>query len=152
MVSKSRSHAVSSKKHVCKLVLVQNKNSTTNHIGDETDDVSEEEVYAKPVKDISMETYTLQKLVMLGDNSIIADTDFVKIGEFSYRQFEQQTIRKLDNAVKDTEISFNLVSSIAVISAKGVTIGNSMQITVLAGEKWRKELSDGCLRIGSKST
>ena len=106
--------------------------------------MSEGEVYAKPVKDISMETYTLQKLVMLNDNSIMADTDFSKISEFNYPQFELQTIRGLNNAVKDPEISFNLVSSTAVISAKGFTIGNSMQ-------KSRKELSNGCLRIGSKS-
>ena len=101
VVSKLRLHAVSSKKHVRKLVRVQSKESTTNRVGDEADDVSEEEVYAKPVKDISMETYTLQKLVILGGDSIIADIDFFKIGEFSYRQFEQQMIRRLDNAVKD---------------------------------------------------
>ena len=138
VVSKSRSHAVSSKKHVRKLVRVQNKESTTNRVGDEADDVSEEEVYAKPVKDVSMETYTLQKLVMLSGDSIIAVTDFFKICEFGYRQFEQQTIRRLDNAVKDPEISFNLVSSIAVISAKGVTIGNSMQIMVEDFSCWGK--------------
>ena len=93
---------------------------------------------AKPVKDISMKIYTLQKLVMLDDNSIIVDTDFVKI---DYRQFEQQMIRRLDNAVKDTEISFNLVPSIAVISAKGISISiacKSWLKTFLAGENWRK--------------
>ena len=104
VVSKSRSHSVSSKKHVGKLVPIQNQKSATNRIGDEADDVSEVEAYAKPVKDISLETYTLQKLVMLGNDSIIGDTDFVKIGEFGYRQFEQQ-IRRLDNVVKDTATS-----------------------------------------------
>ena len=73
VVSKSRSHSVSSKKHVGKLVPIQNQKSATNRIGDEADDVSEEEAYAKPVKDVSVETYTLQKSVMLGGDRIIAD-------------------------------------------------------------------------------
>ena len=71
-----------------KLVPIQTKKSTTNCVGDQADDVSEEETYTKPVKDISLETYTLQKLVMLDNDSIIADTDFGKIREFSYRQFD----------------------------------------------------------------
>ena len=73
VVSKSRSHSVSCKKYVGKVICVQNKESTTNRVGDEVDDVSEEEASAKPVKDVSMETYMLQKLVMLGGDSIIAD-------------------------------------------------------------------------------
>src|SRR5437667_928454 len=73
MVSKLRLHLVSSKKYVGKVIRIQNEQSTTNRIGDEVDDVSEEEAYAKPVKDVSMETYMLQKLVMLEGDSIIAD-------------------------------------------------------------------------------
>ena len=61
-----------------KLVPIQTKKSTTNCVGDQADDVSEEEAYAKPVKDISMEIYMLQKLVILGGDSIIADTGFSK--------------------------------------------------------------------------
>ena len=72
------SYSVSSKKHVLNVIHVRNKESTTNRVVEEGEDVSEAEAYAKPVKDISMEIYTLQKLVMLGGNSIIADTGFSK--------------------------------------------------------------------------
>jgi hypothetical protein len=135
---KTRPKAVEKTRRVGKPVSARNKPPTTNRVEDEGDDVSDEETYAKPVKDVSNETYTLQKLVMLSGDSIIADTDFIKLGEFGYRQFEQQTIRKLDNAVKDTEVSFELVSGTAVVSAKGVTVGNSLQIMIEDCSCWQK--------------
>ena len=36
-----------------------------------------------------------------------ASSQISKIGEFGYHQFEEQMIRRLHNAVKDIEISFN---------------------------------------------
>jgi hypothetical protein len=138
VASKTRPKAIEKKKRVGKPLPDRNKQATPNRVEDAADDMSEEEVYAKPVKDISMETFTLQKLVMLGGDSIIADTDFVKLSEFGYRQFEQQTIRKLDNAVKDPETSFELVSGTAVVSAKGVTVGNSLQIMIDECSCWVK--------------
>ena len=84
VVSKLRPHSVLSKKRVGKRVPVQNKESTTNRVGDEADDASEEEAYTKPVKDISMKTYTLQKLVMLGSDSIMADTGTISSVDFHF--------------------------------------------------------------------
>ena len=78
VVSKSRSCSVSSKKYVRNVIRVQNKESTTNCVVDEADDVSKAEAYTKPVKDISMEIYILQKLVMLSGDSIITDNSFSK--------------------------------------------------------------------------
>ena len=88
MTFKSRQVAISSKNLVGKLVFNQNNRSITNRVEDEANEVSEEEAYAKPVKDVSMKIFILQKLIMLSGNSIIADTDFVKFEEFDYHQFE----------------------------------------------------------------
>ena len=44
--------------------------------------MSEDEEPSKPFKDISLETYTLYKSVMLGDITVIGDMDFLKNKEF----------------------------------------------------------------------
>lgn len=56
---------------------IPNKRSTINRIPDEPEHVSVGEVLIKPVKGIPLETYTLQKLVMLSDNMVPSDSDII---------------------------------------------------------------------------
>src|SRR5437667_6380673 len=57
-----------------------------------------EDLELEPVRDISGQTYSLHKSVMLGDTIIVADTDFLTYKEFDYRQFDTYNIRKLNDA------------------------------------------------------
>ena len=55
---------------------------------DVEEDTEEDEPAPRRVKDISQETYTLHKSVIVGETSIVGDTDFLKLAEFSYIEFE----------------------------------------------------------------
>ena len=86
----------------------------------------------EPVRDISGQTYSLYKSVMLGD------TDFLTHEEFDYRQFETYNIRKLNDAAEKGKFSFDYVSGTATIMAKGVRICDNITITVEDNHSWKK--------------
>ena len=92
----------------------------------------------EPVRDISGQTYSLHKSVMLGDTVIVGDTDFLTHEEFDYRQFETYNIRKLNDAAEKGKFSFDYVSGTATIMAKGVRICDNITITVEDNHSWKK--------------
>ena len=70
------------------------------------------------VLDVSQKEFTIARCCMLGSTPIMEDTDFVKLGEFSYRGFETTSIRKLDKAVAQAaKTGFEWDSGLATISA-----------------------------------
>ena len=138
VVLDSKSDANPSKKHGRNGTTVQSKHSSKSRVPDEPEAMSEDEEPSKPVKDISLETYTLYKSVMLGDITVIGDTDFLKHKEFDYRQFETQAIRKLDKAVSDDKCGFEYESGSALIGTKNVPAKHSMLITLEDNFCWAK--------------
>ena len=122
----SKSDTNPSKQHGRSNSTVQSKQSSKSRVPNEPEVTSEDEEPSKPVKDISLETYTLYKSVMLGDIMVIGDTDFLKHSEFDYRQFETQAIRKLDKAVSDDKHGFEYISGSPLIGAKNISIKYSM--------------------------
>jgi hypothetical protein len=130
VVLDSNSDANPSKQHSRSNSIVQSKHSSKSRVLDEPEVTSEDEEPSKPVKDISLETYTLYKSVMLGDITVVGDTDFLKHKEFDYRQFETQAIRKLDKVVSDDKRGFEYVSGSALIGAKNVLVKRSVLITL----------------------
>ena len=117
VILNSKSDANPSKKHGRNDATVQSKRPFKSRVPDESEVTSEDEESSKPVKDISLETYTLYKSVMLSDIMIIGDMDFLKYQEFDYRQFETQVIRKLDKVVSDDKHGFEYISGSALIDA-----------------------------------
>jgi hypothetical protein len=107
-----------------------------------SNDDSQEEVEAlevlEKVKDVSREVFTLMKCCMLGSKAVIEDTDFITLGEFSFRQFETLAIRKVDKATQDAKNQFEWKSGQAVISAKGVRICDQLSIAVEDESGWKK--------------
>ena len=138
VVLDSNSDANPSKQHGRSNSAVQFEHSSKSRVPDGPEVMSEGEEPSKPVKDISLETYTLYKSVMLGDITVIGDTDFLKHKEFDYRQFETQAIRKLDKAVSDDKRSFEYVSGSALIGAKNVPVKHSMLIALEDNFCWLK--------------
>jgi hypothetical protein len=138
VVLDSKSHPNPSKKHGRNDTNVQSTHSSKSRVPDEPEVIPEDEEPSKPVKDISLETYTLYKSVMLGDITVLSDTDFLKHKEFDYRQFETHTIRKLDKTVSDDRRGFEYVSGSALIGAKNVPVKNSMAITLEDNFCWAK--------------
>jgi CBS domain containing-hemolysin-like protein len=103
---------------------------------EDAEDVDDSE--PEPVKDISNETYSLHKSVVLRDTVIVGDTDFLKHEEFDYHQFETYNIRKLNDAAEKGKFTFEYVSGTATIMAKGVRICNNITITVEDNHEWKK--------------
>jgi len=76
---------------------------------------------------------------MLGSTPIMEDTDYVKLGEFSYRGFETTTIRRLDKVAQVAETGFEWESGLATISARGVPMRDYyLPIAVEDETGWKK--------------
>jgi hypothetical protein len=125
-------------KRVSKPASRQTKHSETNHISDHLEDEDDSEPTPVRVKDISQESYALHKSVLVGDTVIVGDTDFLKYGEFDYRQFEIYNIRKLDVASKKGGYEFEFMSGTATISAKGIRVMDNVVIDVEDVMGWLK--------------
>jgi len=136
--SKSPKYNSNRNKRVSKRASNQNKHSETNHISDDSEDEEDDEPDRVPAKDISQETYTLHKSVMIGETVVVGDTDFLKHEEFDYRQFETHNIRKLDDAAKKGTYEFEFTSGTATISAKGVRVMDNIVIAVEDNHSWKK--------------
>jgi hypothetical protein len=129
-------------------------NSAVNHVTkikikgfvhpDDADSIpaSDDEVVIVPapevVIDVSGYTYTLQKCCMLGEVAIWEDTEFHKLNEFSYRQFDTMAIRKLDRAVLDSKTNFEWVSGQVTLCAKNIAVKNQLKINVEDDICWKK--------------
>ena len=90
------------------------------------------------VKDVSNEIFVLQKSCMLGTMAVVEDSDFVRLGKFSFRQFETSAIRKLTKASEEAKVTFEWMSGKAVISSKSMRIADSLSIEVEDENCWRK--------------
>jgi len=119
-------------KRVHKPTPKENRHSKRNHAPDDEEDDEDDEPEPVPVKNISQETYTLHKSV------VVSDTDFLKPEEFDYRQFETHNIRKLDDAAQKGGYEFEFTSGTATISAKGVRVMDNIVIAVEDNHSWKK--------------
>jgi len=94
------------------------------------------------IKDVSDIEFIVTHCFMLGSRPVLEDTDFVKLGEFNYRQFETLAIRKLDKAALDAKVDFDWESRQAVISAKIIVIHDHLKFNVEADSEWKKIARD----------
>jgi len=125
-------------KRVHKPTSKENRHSKTNYVPHDEEDEEDDELEPVAVKDISQETYTLHKSVMICETVVVGDTDFLKHEEFDYRQFEMHNIRKLDDAAKKGGYEFEFTSGTATISAKGVRVMDNIVIVVEDNHSWKK--------------
>ena len=98
----------------------------------------EESPYVPPVKDISQETYTLYKLLIVGVIPVVSDTDFLKLDEFNFEEFATMNIRKADDVAKKGGFEFETGPSTATLSAKGVRVVDHIVISVDDAFGWKK--------------
>ena len=94
------------------------------------------------VHDVSNEIFVLQKSCILGSMAIIEDLNFVRLGEFSFQQFEMSAIRKLTKASEESKTTFKWLSGKAVISSKSVRVSDSLSIEV-EDENGRRKVEKG---------
>jgi hypothetical protein len=111
---------------------------STEPVLESSEEDEEDTVAHVRVRDISLDTYTLHKSVVVGDTTVVSDTDFLKFEEFDFRDFETQNIRRLNDAAKKGGFEFEHTSGTATISAKGVRVLDSIVITVEDSHSWKK--------------
>jgi len=88
--------------------------------------------------DVSDVQFTVATSCILNTHEFLADSDIVKLGEFSYRTWNTKCIRKLVKAGEDGDFDADWVSGRAVISARGVAKANALCIVIEDENEWRK--------------
>ena len=88
--------------------------------------------------DVSDVQFTVSTTCMLNTHEFLADSDIVKLNEFSYTNWITKCIRKLAKAGEDGDFETDWVSGCAVISARGVTKANHLTIVIEDVYGWRK--------------
>ena len=138
VVSTSSKRVIVPKKHVPQPPANKKSASKAKHVPEveDAEDVNDSE--PEPVMDISNQTYSLHKSVVVGDTVIVGDTDFLTHEEFDYRQFETYNIRKLNDAAEKGKFTFEYLSGTATIMAKGVRICDNIIIAVEDNHGWKK--------------
>ena len=124
--------------HVAKAAAKEKKPVGTKYVSEDEDDEADSTIVPISVRDISLDTYTLHKSVVVGDTAIVSDTDFLKFEEFDFRDFEMQNIHRLNDAATKGGFEFEYVSGIATLSAKGVRVMDNIVITVEDNGSWKK--------------
>jgi hypothetical protein len=90
------------------------------------------------VKDVSAVIFTVDKSCILDKEVVWSDADFVCLGEFSYREFHQQTVRKVNKKAEDAKAEFEWVSGQAKITAEKAKIAETTTIDVEDEHGWKK--------------
>lgn len=138
VTSKPSKRVIAPKKHVPQPTANKNSASKAKNVPEVEDAEDVDDSEPEPVRNISNQTYSLHKSVILGDTVIVGDTDFLKHEEFDYRQFETYNIRKLNDTAEKGKFSFEYVSGTATIMAKGVRVCDNITITVEDNHGWKK--------------
>ena len=122
----------------------------TSNTASNADETQQEAHSSAPtVRDISEETYTLYKLVIVSSISVVSDTDFLKLREFNFRELATMNVRKANETARKQGFQFETGDSKATLSAKGVKVMDNITITVEDASGWKKskqESSAGCLQ------
>jgi hypothetical protein len=114
------------------------KNIQTVDDDDDADNEEDDQEVFKAVKDVSHELFMIKFSCFLGDLCVYEDTNYSCLGEFSYRQFETQSIRKVDKAALEANVEFEWMSGQAVISAKQIRVADNASIIVEDETGWKK--------------
>ena len=90
------------------------------------------------VKDVSEDIFMVNKCCLLDKEAVWNDTDWVKLGEFSFREFSQQSIRKVMKAAEKDKKGVEWVSGTAAISSDKAKVSETISIEVEDHVGWKK--------------
>ena len=89
-------------------------------------------------ENVFMLEYILATSIMLSGVSIYDDTSFWKFGEFNFRKFEIDSIKRLDKATSKSKKKFEWSTECATLGAKGVTKASELKMNVDEAAEWVK--------------
>lgn len=107
---------------------------------------STEENEAGPViANVSGMVYTLSQSIMVGEEPIYEDTNFLKLSEFNFRTFDLLGTRKVVAVAEERKFDFEWVSGQAVIARKGLPKGEWLKFPVADEGSWEKV--EKCIKL-----
>ena len=102
------------------------------------EEVEDEPPVVQPLEDLSNHKYTLSWQLMLGSVEVAADSDIYKLGQFNYREFNTDAIKKITKAATKAKVDFEYVSGGGALGAKGISKALELPLTVNDEEGWKK--------------
>ena len=100
--------------------------------------LKDEPTVIQPIEDLSNHVYTLSWQIMLGSIQVAGDSDIYKLGQFKYREFNVEAIKKVTKATSKAKIDFEYVSGIGALGAKGVARALELPLIIDDEEGWKK--------------
>jgi len=100
---------------------------------------------APAIIDVSDFLDTLSKHYMLGPEPVLEDTAFLKLGEFSFEDFNSQSMRKLGKTLDEHKYQPVWVSGQAVVSRKGLAKSEWLKFPVRDPTDW--ENVEKCIKL-----
>jgi len=88
--------------------------------------------------DVSNHQYTLSMHCMLGTDEFNNDTELLKLGEWDWRQWNTQCIRKLHKAADEGGFDTEWITGHATIKARGVIKADMLGFDVEDDNGWKK--------------
>ena len=91
-----------------------------------------------PLADLSQHKFTLSWAFMLGSTEAAADSIKYHLGEFNYREFMADGIKKVAQAAIKAKIDFEYVSASGTLGGKGMSKASELRLKVDDEEGWIK--------------
>jgi hypothetical protein len=135
MSSNTSSTSTPALKHVKKSDFIHPED--VNLVADE-DEATVIEKTVEVSKDVSDIEFTIQKCLLLDVTSVMENADFIKLGEFRYREFQTISIRKVTKKADELGVRFEWDYGQAVISHRGIRLADVLKFDVEEDSDWRK--------------
>ena len=90
------------------------------------------------IVDTSNMKYTLSTVCLLGGSQIFANTEMPRLGEFNFRHFNVEIIKKVDAAARKSREEFEYESGNAQMSAKGINKSGILSFQADDEQGWSK--------------
>jgi hypothetical protein len=89
-----------------------------------------------PLEDLSQRKFTLSWAFMLGSTEAAADSVKYHLGEFNYREFMADGIKKVAQAAIKAKLDFEYVSASGTLGGNGVSKASELRLKVDDEEGW----------------
>jgi hypothetical protein len=90
------------------------------------------------LEDVSEQEFTVSWAIVLGSIQLDADSDDVKLGQFSYRDLNVKAIKEVSRATSKGKKDFEWVSTSGVLGGRGVIKAHERPFKVNDEEGWKK--------------
>src|SRR5271170_3826752 len=104
---------------------------------------ADSELEVPPVlKDVSQEEFAISLCIMLDNVEIDADSDDVVLGQFSYCNLNNKSVKDVARATAKGRKDYEWLSTAAVLGGRGITKGHERMFKVNDEEGWKLKVEN----------